>query len=635
MGEQQRPDQGESNRGEANGCDEKVMTPGDSTTEKFDQTTREVIENVKRYDRSSLINFGKNLKSGANSRDFLSRLQSFEKADWARDDELFKPPKLVRSATTLRRQNSDLKRCTGNLRPGEKQQNDLKCKPSTDQSNTRSSNNANGTKLMRMVSSPQIKWTKAKNLPHLSELPEQPSKLRRQKTLDCGQGESLKRPPHSCSSDRRISLDIGNQKTNTKFVTNNIKSGHQRFGTQALGLPNPDDYESLPPISNINLTTSVKYPKENSLKKLEDLMLSPVVKIEARTHTEPNESTYENAAAKETDHFDITNLLSLTVFSDTSSVCQQGPATRTINSKQPTSSQKNARKTLRKLSRSKTMNQFHYMGKQHRELTITSTHLDADNLSHHETGFVYDNEPLSLDYSDVDLHTPFVNLSQINDFSQDPRTFEEPVSMPWSYRCISQQEAMSWSPKLPIYNRSHRDDQKETTDIPVDESVSQIIETFKAQVKARALAAEDIKEHSGGDTNLPMNSLKEKNNDHEDTKSKKTDNSNEIAFDGKIKLSQTISRDVSKECTLSYLADDHKAAGIQDKNSISKLPRLINTKAMRTPLKMTDQTNSTSKSKLPTIMNKRDNDDKRHSHIPIKLSAMKRQKSLLGSIRLN
>lgn len=392
-----------------------------------------------KYTKSELISVAKSMQ--IDDETFVELLNDLENRDWTQfvstssnQDEqpmslqltfsAFKPPKLIRSQTSFVRQRSEL---TADVLP--------KRIPLVNK--TKKDIIEPVSKLSRMISSPQIKWNRNQASKRIEIATETAlnaeTSRRKRKSLDAGKLQNLTRIEHSTKLESRRAREFGSQ-----YNESNIYS---------------------------------RAPNHNSLLA-ENLMRSPVVKLGPTNHSPNHNSMLSNANAEaedskcsaiEQDDFDITSLLSITVLSDIKTIRQSEYSSSLISNrksgtlntnepkfgaKQRTSPSKD-KATMKQLGRAKTFNEFHY----NRIAARPHNPYDMQDYQYYE-----------------------------------PSGPESYVGYDAAHWAASQQydSLITFDPI-----RADTFGQKATTKVtkqakPMDDNVRQIIESFKAQVQARA-----------------------------------------------------------------------------------------------------------------------------------------------------
>lgn len=290
------------------------------------------------------------------------------------------------------------------------------------------------SKLSRMISSPQIKWNRNQVI----------------------RADIARDNPNDQNSKRkRKSMDVGKQQNSHRFEdsTTRLESRRAReFGSQ------------------YNESYACSRASNKSLLA-ENLMRSPVVKLGATNHnatsefrpkTDADADADSKCSGIEQDDFDISSLLSITVLSDIKTIRQSEQISSNGNGKSGTRNANepkfggkqrrastNEKATMKQLGRAKTFNEFHY------------------------------SRIAAKPHSTYDMHDyPYYDTS-------GPESF---VGYDGSHWGSSQQydSLITFEPMRADATSQKATITKTKQDKPLDDNVRQIIESFKAQVQARA-----------------------------------------------------------------------------------------------------------------------------------------------------
>lgn len=424
----------------------------DSTTSSADKADEMNISTRRRYTRDQLFSLAKSMK--IESKNLLTGLEKFENPDRSKyeldvldkDAEEYenKAYSSMRSFSNYGRQNSEFGHESFTSLSDHRQQN---------REVRRSVSSHKTQRLSRMTSSPSIKYNNNNIIPsgdfHNDNISSQ-VKAKYAKLIETFSGSDS----HSTLNYRSARPSVSKTMSNNSFSGSNNKLAERptslfgplrremppkynekRYSDESMSLP------YMPTNTHDNYATCSNSGKKGFGKVLDDSVPPPIKRIGALNKTS---SDSVEGAKIEDDDFDITSLLSITVLSDIKTIRHEN-SYRHVNS-----SSKDYESPIRPLTRAKTATDFTYQNRQN----YAGNSTQSRNFQEHSS----QGDSYRFPRSEVDSHT----------WSHKQNSFE------------TREMAHSSHVNLDISKGSK----------PLDESTAQIIETFKAQVKARATAKE-------------------------------------------------------------------------------------------------------------------------------------------------
>lgn len=423
----------------------------------------DVKSDIKIYTRDDLFKLAKSM--GFNSS-FMEELKRYETAEWpdnylkevnTRESELLGKCHPVRSMSNLGRQNSELSQDYYSLNENHRIVYDSRRTIlSSSTANTDNINDRGKRRpLPRMTSSPSIKYTGSSKVDPISS------------QVWAKYNELIE----ASSGNTKLNIKMS-QQNNTSQLENG-KNNHVNRPTRLFGslrrriLRDNDEPLSLPYMSTantykLNQSTHNDTDRRSSLNSNNQLIkrdefasssCSPVTRITGSSNKQSNDG---QVAKGEDDDFDITSLLSITVLSDIKAIRHNEPTLavnlklgrENFNSNQTGQKGRTITTEMRPITRARTSTDF--------------TSRDS------RQGYVAKQQRMYHESSKCSNTDSITSKSSISRYSFDQQnSFYDNREVAYS----SQRDLSSHN------NKNLK---------PIDESTAKIIETFKAQVKARA-----------------------------------------------------------------------------------------------------------------------------------------------------